>query len=92
MLPKGSKVFCLECYWRGSMRDLLDAPHPFDNEDTVYGCPSCRVLGFQWACDEPDCWDVVHCGTPTPSGYRRTCSKHRPEDPETVKATSQVDS
>ena len=33
---------------------------------------------WQVRCDEPNCTAAVTCGTPTPDGYRRTCSKHQP--------------
>ena len=33
-------------------------------------------------CDEPGCTKQVHCGFPTPAGYRNTCRDHyvREED------------
>lgn len=27
-------------------------------------------------CDEPDCFDYISCGWPSPDGYRSTCSRH----------------
>lgn len=41
----------------------LDDPHPLEEEEM---------------CDEPGCKEPISCGTPTPTGYRRTCSDHYP--------------
>jgi hypothetical protein len=30
-------------------------------------------------CDEPDCYNEITCGTPTETGYRNTCGKHKPD-------------
>jgi hypothetical protein len=30
-------------------------------------------------CDEPGCMEQASVGTPTPTGYRRTCHKHAPK-------------
>lgn len=40
-----------------------DDPHPLDKDEM---------------CDEPGCKEPISCGTPTPGGYRRTCSEHCP--------------
>lgn len=37
-------------------------------------------MGKDEMCDEPGCKEPITCGTPTPSGYRRTCSEHCPRD------------
>ena len=29
-------------------------------------------------CDEPGCTRIATCGTPTPEGYRTSCSEHAP--------------
>lgn len=73
------KLRCVEhrCDWRGTDKEMLEAPNPFDATETVTGCPDCKdVNTLQEACDEPDCWEFSSCGTPTPTGYRRTCGKH----------------
>jgi len=31
------------------------------------------------ACIEPGCEKQANCGTPTPDGYKLTCSEHLPE-------------
>lgn len=65
------------CGWHGE--EVLTAPNPFDPADTINGCPSCRAVDtIELACDEPDCWEPVSCGTPTDSGYRNTCGPHLP--------------
>ena len=39
---------------------------------------SIRLKAIARLCDEPGCYDEISCGTPTPDGYRSTCSKHAP--------------
>lgn len=75
------KLICTECKWQGLDSQILTAPNPFDTNDIIQGCPSCSsVECFRVACDEPDCWQLVTCGTPTKAGYRQTCSTHRPKE------------
>lgn len=84
------KVVCTFCQWRGDSDDLLSAVHPFDSDDTIEGCPVCRDVGFlKPACDEPDCWALQTCGTPTPDGYRQTCGAHRPKEQPLHGSTSE---
>lgn len=75
------KLVCTNrCQWHGQSEEALTAPNPFDPEESIEGCPHCKsVDSLQMACDEPDCWLEVTCGTPTPSGYRQTCHKHAPK-------------
>jgi hypothetical protein len=71
--------FKCDCGWKSTEGEVLIAPHPFDPEYTVDGCPKCKDVNcFTWVCDEPDCWEDTTCGTPTKEGYRRTCSDHIP--------------
>lgn len=73
------KVKCLECSFICDDSELLSADNPFMVSDVVNGCPSCfSVDKAEAACDEPDCTRPANCGTPTPDGYRHTCSAHRP--------------
>lgn len=75
------KCVCSEyrCNWHGMESEVLTAPDPFNQGETLYACPECRTVGsVVEACDEPECWAESSCGTPTESGYRRTCGKHRP--------------
>lgn len=74
------KLVCQECNWQGRTSDCLEATNPFGKEGTIHGCPDCKeVECFATACDEDGCWESVTCGTPTPDGYRMTCSKHEPK-------------
>ena len=79
------RFFCRECSWRGVESGFLRAENPFSDEpEEMIGCPLCRdVNSMVLACDEPGCWRETSCGTPTPSGYRRTCSEHRPKSTPT---------
>lgn len=73
------KVFC-NCGWKGQKTELLQAQHPFDENDIVYGCPACKGLDEIFlACDVEGCWGYADCGFPTPEGYRHTCGKHMRE-------------
>jgi len=72
---------CTECGHKIAVFELLIAPSPFNPADTITGCPKCLCAGdFPGACDEPLCNQISTMGTPTPSGYRRTCYQHRPEE------------
>jgi hypothetical protein len=75
-----NKAIC-ECGWKGMEEELLKGKNPFDDNDLIYACPKCKGLNstINLACDEPDCWEEVSCGTPTSNGYRRTCYKHSPK-------------
>ena len=74
-----NKRMCEECGWHGQSDELLTADHPFDPADTLFFCPQCKqVDSYLAACDTDGCWESVTCGTPTPEGYRQTCSRHKP--------------
>lgn len=76
-----AKIKCHECWWKGVVDELLTAAHPFMEDEIIHGCPKCRdVNTLDPVCDEPDCWATAGCGTPTESGYRRTCHKHMPKE------------
>ena len=75
------KLICRNrhCGWTGTDDDALTAPNPFKPDETMIGCPNCSDIGsLEVACDEPNCWAVASCGTPTPAGYRHTCFNHAP--------------
>lgn len=76
------KVVCNErrCNWHGIDDDILRAPSPFEEGETLYACPKCKeVNSVVVACDEPGCWEEATCGAPTENDYRRTCGKHMPK-------------
>lgn len=80
-----SKVVCEDwrCGWHGQLDEILRAKHPFDADDEILGCPSCKDVNcILNACDEDGCWERVTCGTPTKTGYRNTCGKHKPPPEE----------
>ncbi len=73
------KVVCGECGWHGTTKTMLRAPNPFEPDDEVTGCASCRAVStLEYACEHQDCWRPVSCGTPTADGYRQLCGQHFP--------------
>jgi hypothetical protein len=65
--------------WQGVPSEMLTAPHPFIDGDTMLFCPVCKSNDeFFNVCDEPECKNEATSGTPTPNGYRSTCYKHAP--------------
>ena len=36
---------CKECNWTGTTKELLEAPDPFNPEETLTGCTKCRQTG-----------------------------------------------
>ncbi len=77
------KVICDSplCDWKGMKDEVLNGTNPFDPTELIYGCPECLQINTTvYACDEPDCWMEVTCGTPTEDGYRSTCGLHAPKD------------
>lgn len=79
---------CRSCGDVSRETELLLAPSPFDDTDTLTGCPSCKGCsdGFDLLCDEDGCMQEAHLGWPTGDkadkfgGYRNTCGKHREAD------------
>jgi hypothetical protein len=57
---------------------LLEAPHPFDKNDVIRGCPLCLQCedGFTAICDADGCESIAGCGWSSEHGYRRTCFDH----------------
>lgn len=75
------KAVCEECGWTSAANPEVEfVPDPAPNiEGGWLICPSCRSAdSFRMACDEPNCWEFITCGTNTPNGYRSTCGKHYP--------------
>ena len=83
---------CRSCGEVSREAELLTAPSPFDETDTLTGCPLCKGCsdGFDLLCDEDGCIQEAHCGWPTGDkadrwgGYRNTCGQHR--EPHNVRA------
>lgn len=72
-------MLCMQCDWYGVGGERLNGTLSFNSMITVMGCPRCKGVDFKLACDEPECWQPMTCGTPTPNGYRHTCRKHAPK-------------
>jgi len=65
------------CGWCGYNEEVLTAPDPFNEGFLLYACPDCREVNtLVSACIEPGCEKQANCGTPTPDGYKLTCSEH----------------
>ena len=73
---------CKECDEITLESKFLEAPNPFEADQTIIGCPVCKSVGscsFTLICDEPDCTHDVTAGFPVNEGfggYRQTCSEH----------------
>ena len=83
---------CSECNEISLETALLIAPNPFDETDTIGGCPLClAVEGFTEICDETGCEGQATCGYPTKDGshggYRRTCWRHYDRNPANATVT-----
>lgn len=60
----------------------LSAPNPFDFDDYLQGCPSCkRAETLTQACQFPGCKRAASSGTPGAHGYRYfwACGLHHPK-------------
>jgi hypothetical protein len=65
------------CDWIGTEADVLTAPDPFNEGNTLYACPQCRDQTVIDCCDEPGCTEAASCGWPVENGpYRHTCLDH----------------
>jgi len=65
------------CGWRGFSAEVLRAPDPFNEGDTLQACPRCRCQSVYPCCDKTECWEGRYSGMMTPSGIRWTCLAHR---------------
>ena len=75
------KLLCEECDHVIQVGEhYLVAPHPFEANCSVIGCPHCRSVDpFVIACEWPDCTRTVSNGTPMADGtYARRCCDHSP--------------
>ncbi|KKL83145.1 hypothetical protein LCGC14_1977660 [marine sediment metagenome] len=81
--PQAGKTVCEMCEYQSSnaFLDHLNGVNPFNVEEIIHGCPECKSIdSFRSACDEPGCWELVSCGTPSAGGYRTTCRAHKPRE------------
>lgn len=77
MTDENTQIRCPDCGWTGTMADRLIAANPWQDFETIEGCPVCREpVEFQRLCDEPGCTQDATCGTPSLEGYRRCCGEH----------------
>lgn len=71
------RIKCCGCAWRGEVADVLSAPHPFIQDETLVACPECKSISdLVYVCDEPDCWEGQAAGFPSATGYRFVCGRH----------------
>lgn len=80
------RVKCSECDWIGSESAILVAANPFDADEIISGCPTCRsVNSLEGACDIDGCPNVSNSGTPMPDGsYAWRCYDHWPTEYITI--------
>jgi hypothetical protein len=72
------------CLWSGLETEALQGINPFKPSCILLACPDCQEQTLCTCCDEPECRCEATCGTPTDSGYRLTCHKHRPIESESL--------
>lgn len=74
---------CNECGHHFVQDNFLVATNPFNNKETIYGCPECKTVDqFTNICDEDGCKSDATCGWPSNPAYRRTCHKHMSKESE----------
>lgn len=78
-LPEAPKRwYCEECC--EVSESYLTAPNPFDEDDTVTGCESCKsvdsLVAACWKCNRPGSIGTPHCDE---YRYIQTCFEHNPE-------------
>ena len=76
---------CRECGHVCFDEYILEAPHPFDPEGFVAGCPECKsVDSFISACASEDCRNEASGGHPGAFGFRYLwlCWEHSPTNPK----------
>jgi hypothetical protein len=76
------KIYICDCCNKQvKNKDILSAPSPFDPEDTITGCPHCKIAtgegGWTEKCEREGCKKTATCGVPMPDGgYLRCCGDH----------------
>lgn len=83
-LPEAPKKWlCQNCNHVSMDDELLTAPNPFEEGDTLYACPNCREMGdLCKACAISGCENPATGGHPGACGYRYawTCWQHSPHN------------
>ena len=76
------KWYCTDC--SNTCNDRLAAPHPFDTESEIYGCPHCLGVDLTRACQVHECDKPASSGHPRAYGFRYicTCWEHSPANPK----------
>lgn len=87
--PLPAKARCRVCLWVGMWRDILRAPHPWDEDDILVGCPDCKAVNTVYeACGVDSCYDpfyVTHYpGGPGPKSGITLCERHQAEYEEAI--------
>lgn len=77
-LPESpDKWVCRECKKVTAIH--LSAPNPFDNTDTIIGCPNCQsvdsLVSACWKCDREAC---IGTTASTEFRYVHSCHEHQP--------------
>jgi len=79
-LPESPDVYiCTECFERQAGDEILKAPNPFNDEDTIIACRWCQqICTLEVACVVENCLNETCAGAPDRGGYRyvRLCSDH----------------
>ena len=54
--PLPARAVCKACGWKGLWREILKAPHPWDADDILVGCPTCQDVNVVYeACGVEGC-------------------------------------
>jgi len=65
------------CNWRGTDKEVLRAPNPFEPGEEMFACPKCKDYeSLVTPCDIEGCWNESTAGVNTSDGYRRLCGMH----------------
>ncbi|WP_345985302.1 hypothetical protein WCX49_11915 [Sulfurimonas sp. HSL-1656] len=76
-MERQNKYKCEECGHICEPVDILEAKHPFIDDEKVMGCPECREIdSLQKMCEVDGCNKVASCGTPASGGYLICCGEH----------------
>jgi hypothetical protein len=78
-MKRNDKWRCASCGMIVYDTEMLVAPSPFSDKDTVVGCPNCKAVDeLERACDHMGCTNLSTAGTPYAAGYKFHCHHHPP--------------